>query len=412
MHAPPGLFAAPHRSLFLAGASQAVLAMAWWSHQLGARLLGKEGALLGALAPVWVHGALLIFGVFPFFIFGFVLTAGPRWQGYGEIKAQVTGPATVSMAGGWLIFYGGLVHASLQAPGLALVLAAWLILLRETWRVALHPAQQTLHIRILAAALSVGALGVALLLVCCSGGPTHLAQGALGLGLWAFLLPVYGVVGHRMIPFFSAAALPGYRVVQPTWALLAVCGGGLLHGLIVVGGASGVIGAISTNSLVQWAWLADLPGLVAAVYLSRAWQLRRALSVPMLAMLHVGFAWLGLGLGLSVLQGLLELAGLQLLGLAPLHALTVGFFASILLAMASRVSLGHSGRPMRADQLTWLIFQGIQLSALIRVSAEVLPFGAPYGQLGAALIWLLVFGAWWGKYAPMLWQPRADGRPG
>lgn len=400
MHSVPPFFAAPHRVMFLAGATNAVLAVAWWSLVLALRIAENPLASAWSLPPSWAHGALMIFGVFPFFIFGFALTAGPRWQGYGEVKGQVFVPAFAAMSAGWLLFYVSLLHASLLPMALAMVLVGWLVGLREVWRIALHPNPDNLHIRILAAAMSVGALGLALLVAQVSGGPGTLAVWALSLGVWGFLLPVYATVGHRMIPFFTASALPGYRTVQPQWALLLIAGGGLIHGIL------------GATDLAPWAWLADLPGAGAAIYLSASWQMKRTLEVRMLAMLHVGFAWLGLGLSLSVLQGLLGLVGIAALGLAPLHALTVGFFTSILIGMASRVVLGHSGLPMKADLLAWAIFQGIQLTALLRVVADLVPGGANHAYLLASLGWVTVFVLWWQKYCPLLWRPRADGKPG
>ena len=64
--------AAPHRMMFFAGAVQLVLTLLFW----GVELLGLYTALWPPLhitiAPVWVHGFLMLYGLFPFFIFGFL----------------------------------------------------------------------------------------------------------------------------------------------------------------------------------------------------------------------------------------------------------------------------------------------------------------------------------------------------
>ncbi len=394
----PVFFSAPHRVMFLAGATNAVLAMLWWAVELGARMAGSP--LAWSLPPSWAHGALMMFGVFPFFIYGFAFTAGPRWQGREEVKPDVFVPSFVAMSAGWLLFYAGLVNAALLVPALALVLVGWLVALREVWRIATHPNPEKLHIRALALALTAGGCGVAALLVQVSGGPALLASWALAIGVWGFLLPVYATVSHRMIPFFTGSAIKGFNPARPTWTLLLILAGSVAHGILL--------------GLGQWAWtwLADLPAAVAAVYLSFAWQLRRSLAVRLLAMLHIGFAWLGLALGLSVLQGVLGLMGIPFLGLGPLHGLTIGFFASILVGMASRVTMGHSGGALVADLASWRIFIGLQLVALVRVAGEINPHLMTHFSLLAALGWLLVFGAWWGRYGTILWRPRADGRPG
>jgi uncharacterized protein involved in response to NO len=212
---------------------------------------------------------------------------------------------------------------------------------------------------------------------------------------------VFTALCHRMLPFFSSAVIPNYRVVRPLWVLhlLLACYAG--HGILEAAG------------LPQWTWIFDLPAALAAGGLSVAWQLRKCLAVRLLAVLHIAFAWLGVSLALHAAHSLLLLTGSGSLGLAPLHALTLGFFASAVVGMVTRVTLGHSGRPLNADNATWLIFWGMQGVAVLRIVAEFvqLPGLASLSFL-AALGWLIVFGAWYAKFAPTYLKPRPDGRPG
>ena len=67
------LSAAPHRSLFLAGALQGVLTVLWWIFDLTGRY-GIAGSMTGwSVAPTWAHAFLMMYGFFPFFIFGFLV---------------------------------------------------------------------------------------------------------------------------------------------------------------------------------------------------------------------------------------------------------------------------------------------------------------------------------------------------
>ena len=70
----PAFFHAPHRVMFLAGATQGLLAMLWWAFDLAARYGVLHAAPTWPLPPSWIHAALMTFGFFPFFIFGFVMT--------------------------------------------------------------------------------------------------------------------------------------------------------------------------------------------------------------------------------------------------------------------------------------------------------------------------------------------------
>jgi uncharacterized protein involved in response to NO len=163
----------------------------------------------------------------------------------------------------------------------------------------------------------------------------------------------------------------------------------------------------------QWLWLVDLPAVFVAGRLSWLWWSRAAIANRMLAVLHVAFAWLAPAFALFALQSLLRDAAPGFLGQAPLHALTLGFFASMLLGMASRVTLGHSGRPVAADAVMWWAFCMMQAAALLRVLSELpaLP-GAYHLMWLSSLLWLGAFGAWAWRYAPACWRPRADGKPG
>jgi uncharacterized protein involved in response to NO len=100
-------------------------------------------------------------------------------------------------------------------------------------------------------------------------------------------------------------------------------------------------------------------------------------------------------------------------GLAPLHALTIGCFATLMLGMATRVTLGHSGLPFDIDRSLKLMFAGMQLVAVVRVSADMLPSAAMlWLYCAAALIWLACFTPWVTRYLPVYWRPRADGLAG
>jgi uncharacterized protein involved in response to NO len=128
----------------------------------------------------------------------------------------------------------------------------------------------------------------------------------------------------------------------------------------------------------------------------------------MLVVLHIAFAWLAPAFALFALQSLLP----GKLGQAAMHALTIGFFSSMLIGMVSRVTLGHSGRPVLADDAMWTAFWLMQVAAVLRVLGDlVLPMG---GLLltASSVVWLGAIGLWAVAYAPALWRPRADGKPG
>ncbi len=397
------LTAAPHRPMFLAGAVQAVLALAWWLADLLGRYGGLYPPLPTAVPSLWAHGFLMLYGFFPFFIFGFLMTAAPRWVNGEEVARRHYLPAFLLMAVGVALFYPALF---LGRPALALavmlLLAGWLTGwngLRVVVRRSTHPDKR--HAYTVIGVVLVGAVGAASYLLWLLSDAYWLLRLAITGGVWLFLLPTFVSVSHRMIPFFSASILPNHERHRPYWALFALLGGMALHTLLELSGLHG------------WLWLADLPMAAVAFHLSHLWGFGRSFGADrLLTVVHIGFAWLGIALSLYALQSLLQLAGHYVLGTAPLHALTIGYFSSMLLAMASRVTLGHSGRPLSADRATWRLFLAFQAVPLLRIAGDLPLPGAAHFYLAAALVWLVCFIMWGIKYVPAYLRPRVDGQPG
>lgn len=388
--------------MFLSGAVQALLVMIFWAIDLGARRTGLWVEPAWSLPSYWLHGLMIIYGAFPFFIFGFILTAGPRWQGYEETPRRVFIPAFWYLSLGWLMTWVGVIALPLLlAPGLVVVLMGWMMAARHLWRVASWPNSERRHIRLAASVVTLGALGMLLFAIYTLTGEPTLARLAITVGLWGFVLPMFILVIHRMLPFFSANVIPGIDGYRPYWSLWILVAGAMVHGMLNFFDAE------------KWSWIADLPVALTAAWLTLKWRIWESLSDKLLAVLHIGFAWCSLSFALFAINSVLLLTGYAGLGLAPLHALTLGFLASTLIGMTSRVTLGHSGMPLVGNAAMWLSFWLMQLAALLRVAGEFIHPPAPWDfSLLASLAWLWAFINWTASYAPYTWKPRADGQLG
>ncbi len=394
--------AAPHRMMFFPAAVQLVLVMSFWGVELLLRLLGQPLSL--AVPPIWVHLFMMIYGVFPFFIFGFLMTTYPRWMRWQEIGyLRYAGAWWLLVAGMGVVWIGLLVHAVLMAAGVMLFLAGWLVALGALLKVYRQtPVRGKLHETHLNLALMAGWLGAALFALWLFTGHYWLLSAARQIGLWLFLVPVFFTVAHRMIPFFSSVVLKPYQLVQPSGFLpamwVAVSGHALLEGL----------------GMPAWTFPFDLLLAGMAFYLSSRWGLVRAQSVRLLGVLHIAFLWLGVAMGLYALDSLIVLSnGSSWLGRAPLHALGIGCMAGMVIAMATRVTRGHSGRPLEMNLYTWWCFLGVNAAAVVRITAELVPVpGILHAYLLSALLWLLATGGWAIQYAPVYLRPRVDGKPG
>ncbi|MHB8348051.1 MAG: NnrS family protein, partial [Acidiferrobacterales bacterium] len=341
------LSAAPHRMFFLAGTAQIVLIMVWWAITLSG-LYGILPASGTRLNPVWAHAFLMIYGLFPFFIFGFLATVYPRWMNTPVLPRRAYISAFLLMTGGAALFYPGLyAGTSIVAFATTLILCGWLIILAALLRVYGVAHQRGPHERTLNLALAAGALGIACFTIAAISGNPAWFTATREIGLWMFLVPVVFGVSHRMIPFFGSSVLENYRVVRPGWSLPLVLTCTTGHAALAFWGQR------------RWLFVCDLPLMLTGLYHSVAWGLRRSFQERLLAMLHIAFSWFTLAMALYSIQSLVLLgSGRLLFGRAPLHALGIGFVLSMVVAMVSRVSLGHSGRALAANRLTWYTLLG------------------------------------------------------
>ncbi|MCM2310677.1 MAG: NnrS family protein [Steroidobacteraceae bacterium] len=397
--------AAPHRLAFLCGLVSLLAASLWWGLHLLARYTGFPLFTLDlTVAPIWAHSFLMLFTVFPTFFLGFLFTTYPRWMNGPLVPrwAYVGAPLLLTAATAcWLIGVHASVTLQLVAAGLAT--AGLTVALVAFLRVLLDAEQVVSHAIVTSAAFAIG-------VVCTAGFGYGVATAsdfvlhfAVRAALWGFLLPVFFAVCHRMIPFFSQGVVPGYLPWRPTLVLAAVVGLAWLRLLL------GTAGALESLVVVDGA----LVILTAACAVR--WTSFRSRGNPLLWTLYAGFAWLPVAMLLQALRdGAFVVSGDWALGRAPIHALGMGFFAGMLIAMVTRVTMGHSGRSLAMDRIAFACFVAVQIAALARVASEVVtaPAAIQWLLLGSMVAWLVAFGTWGARNARIYLTPRSDGRPG
>lgn len=401
-------FSAPHRVMFFAGAVQTLLAMGVWALELGARYADLFAPPVWPLPPSWLHAALMIFGVFAFFIFGFLMTALPKWVAQGPLTQRQYVPGFALLVAGWGTFYLSLLLPVLPPFALPLALvtvaAGWGIggwSLLVTVRASFNDDKT--HAWVVLAALAGGLVGVLLLAAGIALTDAALVRTAIETGLWLYLVPVFFTVTYRMLPFFSGSVVRGYveyRSPAVYWGVLAACA---VHALAAI---------FALHSL---AWWVDLAAGCAVLWLAWRWQIHKVFVSHLLAMHHMAGIWLGVAFLLFALQGAATTLGLEAGwgGRAPLHALTVGYFGSILIGMATRVTLGHSGRLISSDVWAWRLFWAFQGVIVLRLAGEWHTAPGLFNPVWlSALGWLTVFGIWNRVHLMMFVKPRPDGRPG
>ncbi|HEY5755703.1 MAG TPA: NnrS family protein [Steroidobacter sp.] len=396
--------AAPHRLMFFIGATNVLLAMLWWAWWLiSARWLGGTGAQ-PSLPPGWMHAIVMQYQVLPAFMFGFLLTVFPRWMALPSLQRKHYVPVGIGMFGGQLITLvalAGVGHPNvLLKVGALLNTAGWLIGTVWLVRLVVQEGGRTWHAVSCAFALCFGLLGLALYSIFLFQAEPRAVFAAIKLGTFAVLLPIYFTVCHRMIPFFAGAALRNCQPVRPMWPLALFWPLVLIHLWLEL------------RHGYQWLWLVDASMAALTGWLLWRWWPRQTQMPPLLRVLFVGFAWLPIAFTLYSIQSIqFALSSEFILGRAPAHALFIGFFASLLVAMVTRVTQGHSGRPLVLGKVAAFAFIVIQGVAITRVVAELVPDSLAV-QAIAAVGWLVAFVPWVLRSTWIYLTPRVDGHSG
>jgi len=385
------LFRYGFRPFFLAAGLAALLLVPWWAAALA------WGVPLGTSWPaaLW-HGHEMLFGFIVAAVAGFLLTAVPSWTG----ARGFAGWPLVLLAGLWLTGRIGVsASAGLPLPVVAALDLSFLPALAGFVLVPLVRARNR-NSPLLAVLLTLWLTNVAFY-----WGLTHgdsiFARHALLVGIDIVLLLVT-VIGGRIVPAFTSSALKqqGIGISLRAWRGMTP----LAVGVMVVA----VICDLFRPESVAAGAVALAAGVIQAVRLAQ-WRMLRTLRTPIVWVLHVAYLWLPVGL---VLKGLALIFALALAAYY-LHALTIGAAALMIMAVMTRASLGHTGRPLVVSGATAYAYGLLAAAAVVRVfGPALLPLAYVKIVVLAAALWAVAFGIYLLGYTPMLIAPRVDGKPG
>jgi len=325
------------------------------------------------LSVVDWHAHEMLFGHVPTAFAGVMLTALPRWtRGPSLAPATVVGLAALFLAARL---------AFLAAPSPLLLWASPL---------AIATLAATAGRRILAAGdrRDLGLVAVVAGLAIADG--LFLVDGrdgdtgrALRLGFAAALV-IATVMGGRIAPALTRhlAAQRGAPEAPPTPRPLELA-----------------VFAVSLPALAAWVWApltkptAALLGLAALLHLARlaSWKGWSTLDRPPFLALHLGYAFLPLGLAalaLGIVTGDIDLADVAA------HAFGAGTFGLMCAAILTSVVRRYSGRALMVSRLADALVGLLLVAAMARIAAGLL-------GLSPALLRLAV-GAWIAAYLALL----------
>lgn len=386
----PPFFRLAFRPLFFGATLFSMIIIAWWSYfWLNPFNWQPYGG------PVWWHGHEMLFGFGVAIVVGFLLTAVQTWTGVIGLR----GTPLVILFSAWLLGRALIAFGADLSPWL--VMAGDLLFLVFS---ALAMAYPVFKVRQWRNMMFVPILALLALL----NGVSHwgvvtdqpqIAQASLYGAIMMFVL-IIAILGGRVIPFFTANGAGVTRQPPIRW-------------LEVVSISSILI--VTTLAFIGFSKIPMTLLLVISIIaaLANGWRFMRwggqhCARIPLLWSLHLAYAFIPLGFVALALYSAGILGNLS----AALHCFTAGAMGGMILAMISRVTLGHTGRPLQPPSLIAPAYLMVLAGALIRAIVPNIAPGAAWAIALAGILWVLGYGIYFYFYAPMLVTTRADGRPG
>ncbi len=383
-HRGPAVFSVGLRPFFLFSALWSAIAAPLW---LYAFLSG------GPVGLGW-HVHEMLFGYTGGIVVGFLLTAVPNWTG----RLPVVGTPLALLFGLWLAGRAAMLAMALNADlasevwpliidGLFLFAMAGVV-----WREVLAGKNwRNVPVAVMVTLFALANAGFHL--EAGAGGVANLST-RLGLAVVALLI---AVIGGRVTPSFTRNWQTKRGGPMPAVS-------GRLDVLTLVVTAAGLVAwSVAPTHPAAGALLLASGGLN-LVRLVR-WRGDATMAEPLVWILHLGYLWLAAGLlftGLSVAAP----------GLVPpsvgVHALTAGAIGVMTLAIMTRASRGHTGRPLAAGRVEVLIYVLINAAALSRVTGGLLPTLYQPLLMVSAGLWSAAFLTFVVGYGSMLLSPRPD----
>jgi len=381
------LFALGFRAFFaLAGLAALILIVFWNAMFKGAFVLEHY------FPDSYWHAHEMLLGYAVAVIAGFLLTAVKNWTG----KPTLTGDQLASLCLLWLYgrilpFYAGLLPDAL----IALVDFAFLPVLAYQVSKPIIAAKNYNNLFFIGLLLLL-ALGNGLIHAEMLGLQASAAATGIQL-IVATIIVMILIIAGRVFPFFTERGIPGTLIIRnPILDKVSIAAAVMVFALQIAG--------------ISGTWLALAATLAVVVNVVRlaGWYVPRIWYVPLLWVLYVGYGWVVLGFILTALAAYAVVSP----SLA-LHAFTLGGIGVLTLGMMARVSLGHTGRALKASNAIAVAFVSINFAALFRI---LLPIALPHWYEAliyvSTLFWLAAFSLFVFVYAPILTRPRIDGQEG
>lgn len=380
----PALFSYGFRPFFLLGSAYAaIVVLVWLPVYLG------NVEMPTAFIPRDWHIHEMLYGYLAATVAGFLLTAIPNWTG----RLPLQGYPLIFIVAVWLAGRIAVTFSAVTGPAFAAAVdCSFLVLMTAFVAREIIAGRNWRNLVVLGPVGILAAANVGFHLEAVLRGYADIAS-KIGI---AAVVTLIMIIGGRIVPSFTRNFLARRKT-------------GRLP--VPVGRFDAVALVVSIFALL--AWISDPPEIVVAVAMLVAaalqsvrlarWAGERTFSDRLVLILHLGFAFVPLGFLLS---------GLGSLGLvsssAGIHAWMAGAAGTMTLAVMTRASLGHTGRPLMASRQIELIYAAVILAAFSRIAAVLWPQFSEALLSASALSWVAAFAGFVWVFGPILLRPRAS----
>ena len=389
MSEPPALFRLAFRPFFLLGSLFSIISLTLWAGSITGHLnLTVYGGHL------WWHVHEMLFGFVSAIVVGFLLTAVRTWTSQPGLKgASLACLLALWLAGRLVLFLPAVIPLWVAAltdlaflPLAALVLARSVVRVRQWRNIVFVP---------LLLAMTVANAAMHWAAVTVNSDTQYLAGNAMVM----FVTLLMTIMAGRVVPMFTANGTGTEQLPAIGWlekvALLTV---------LVAVAASFRLPGIPSGAVALCFFLAAFVHGVRAL----RWRIWTTFATPLVWSLHLSYWCISLGL---FLYGLSEVTTAVTHSQA-IHTLTVGAMGLMILAMITRVSLGHTGRPIKGGKIMAAAFTMMFSAFIVRVFGAFWIDNYANQILAASALWVFAHSCFLGMNAPVLTRPRVDGKPG
>jgi uncharacterized protein involved in response to NO len=378
------------RPFFLFGSIFALTAIAIWTMTLAGII--SPTPLNGAF---WWHSHEMLFGFVPAIISGFLLTAVQTWTGIPSVKGRKLLFLVVLWMAARILL---LVNLNISIYIIMLIDLSFLPLTGVFLGLPLFKIKQYRNMVFLPVLALMAVANLLSYLPQLGYSSEFSTKGFHGMVMLATLM--VALLGGRVIPMFTANGTGTQKVLPIKWLEFSSLASLLLIFIFLISG-------LSHFTIVT----AVICFISACLHLFRIlrWRVWVTFSVPLVWILHLTMIFIPIGLFMMAAH----FAFSKIMLSTALHCLTVGVMGGMIIAMMSRVSLGHTGRMLKASPVIVFGFISILLATLVRtVAVALMPEHITQLWLLAGIFWCLTFACFIWVYLPILSAPRVDGRPG